>query len=99
MIVESKIGKKEFINELSTRCEMTKVEATKAYENVFKVLHQLIVEGNEEILISEIGKFKIKIQDEKIARNPSNGKTVVVPPKKVLSFKISNAIKKEVAPL
>ena len=99
MITESKIGKKEFINELASRCEMTKVEATKAYENVFKVLRQLIVEGNEEILISEIGKFKTKIQEEKIARNPLNGKTVIVPPKKVLNFKISDTIKKEVAPL
>lgn len=93
------IGKKIFIDELALRCDITKVEATKVYNNVFGVLHQLITEGNEEVSIPEIGKFKIKTRDERKAHNPSTGEQVIVPSKKVVNFKVSSVIKEAVAQL
>ena len=39
------------------------------------------------------GNFEAKKKNERVVVNPSNGKRMLVPPKVVLAFKVSNVLK------
>ena len=47
----------------------------------------------DSIAIPSFGTFEPKKKNERVVINPSNGKRMLVPPKVVLSFKISNVLK------
>ncbi len=47
----------------------------------------------DSIAIPSFGTFEAKKKNERIVINPGNGKRMLVPPKVVLSFKISNVLK------
>lgn len=92
------LGKKDFIKEMADRCEITQVEATNEYEDVFGVLHDLLMEGND-VSIPDLGKFEIKERAERNGRNPATGQSIVIPAKKGVSFKVSKVLKGIVANL
>lgn len=90
--------KPEFISALSEYANVTKVEATNMYENVFGMLSKLLSEGND-IAIPDVGKLEIKERAEKNGRNPKTGEPIVIPAKKVVVFKASRALKEAVTNL
>lgn len=92
------LGKKDFIKEMADRCEITQVEATNEYEDVFGVLHDLLMEGND-VSIPDLGKFEIKERSERNGRNPATGESIVIPAKKVVTFKVSKVLKDAVTVL
>lgn len=47
----------------------------------------------DSISIPSFGTFEAKKKNERVVVNPGNGKRMLVPPKVVLSFKISNVLK------
>lgn len=47
----------------------------------------------DSIAIPSFGSFEPKKKNERIVVNPSTGKRMLVPPKVVMSFKISNVLK------
>ena len=92
------LGKKDFIDEMAKRCEITKVDSTDMYEDVFGVLYDLLCEGND-VAIPDIGKFEIKERGERVGRNPATGESVVIPAKKAPAFKASKNLKEAVGRL
>ena len=86
------LDKKDFINEMANRCQITKVEAREQYEAVFGVLIDLLSKNNT-VLITGLGKFEIKERQERKGRNPATGENILIPSKKVLSFKVSKTLK------
>lgn len=47
----------------------------------------------DSISIPSFGTFEAKKKNERVVVNPGNGKRMLVPPKVVMSFKISNVLK------
>ncbi|MCF0181878.1 MAG: HU family DNA-binding protein [Muribaculaceae bacterium] len=47
----------------------------------------------DSIAIPSFGTFEPKKKNERVVVNPSTGKRMLVPPKVVMSFKISNVLK------
>ena len=47
----------------------------------------------DSIAIPSFGTFECKKKNERVVVNPGNGKRMLVPPKVVMSFKISNVLK------
>ena len=92
------LSKKNFIDEMAKRCEITKVDATEMYEDVFGVLHDLLCEGND-VAIPDIGKFEIKERGERTGRNPNTGESITIPAKKAPAFKASKNLKEVVSQL
>ena len=92
------LNKKNFIDEMANRCEITKVDATEMYENVFGVLHDLLCEGND-VAIPDIGRFKVAERAARTARNPRTNEVVNVPAKKSPKFQFAKCVKEAVAAL
>lgn len=54
------------------------------------------MEKEEEVKISSFGTFKVKNKKERIGRNPKTKEEVPVTARKVVSFYVSNILKKKI---
>jgi len=67
----------------------------KAFETV-EIMLELIkrsLETGEDVLISSFGKFCIKKKRERRGRNPSTGETMMMRPRKVVTFRSSGKLR------
>lgn len=92
------LSKPDFVNLLSERCEVTKVEAEDMYNDVFDTLAYVISSG-EEVAIAGLGRVKIVERAGRMATNPRTGEKVSVPAKKAPKFQFAKNIKEAVASL
>lgn len=90
------LGKPEFVELLSKRCEVSKKEATEMYDDVFGALVDVISEGNE-VAIPNLGRVKIVERAARVANNPRTGEKVEVPAKNAPKFQFSKNIKEAVS--
>jgi integration host factor subunit alpha len=54
------------------------------------------MENGEDVLISGFGKFYVNEKKERRGRNPATGGNMILPARKVVTFKCSNKLKDEV---
>lgn len=92
------LNKPEFVNLLSERCDITKKDAAEMYDDVFGVLTDAIISG-EEVAIPGLGRVKIVDRAARVANNPHTGEKVEVPAKKAPKFQFAKNVKDAVAAL
>jgi len=71
----------------------SKKEAAQMVDTVFEVIKENLEEG-EKIKISGFGNFVIKEKRARKGRNPQTGEEIEISPRKVLTFKPSQTLKK-----
>ena len=54
------------------------------------------LERGEDVLISGFGKFCVKQKEARRGRNPANGETITLPPRRVVTFKCSGNLRDKV---
>ena len=54
------------------------------------------LESGEDILISGFGKFCVKEKNARRGRNPANGESIMLPPRKVITFRCSRQLRDKV---
>jgi len=84
--------KADLINKISKEMDISKQEAETAVNLFFKTLKNAILNG-EEVELRGFGSFRFRNRGARLGRNPRSGKSVHVPPKKVLYFKPSKLLK------
>ena len=63
---------------------------------VIKILLEIIkqsLESVEDIMISGLGKFQAKYKRQRRGRNPATNRDLILPPRRVVTFKCSNKLK------
>ncbi|UCG11794.1 MAG: integration host factor subunit alpha [Deltaproteobacteria bacterium] len=69
-----------------------KQQSADLVDSVFNIIkHQL--ENGEDVLISGFGKFSVKERRERKGRHPVTGEPMMLPPRKVVTFKCSGRLK------
>jgi len=71
----------------------SKKEATEMVDMVFEVMKDTLA-GGEKIKISGFGNFVLKEKQARKGRNPQTGDEIQISPRKVLTFKPSQTLKK-----
>jgi nucleoid DNA-binding protein len=66
----------------------TKGEAAKAVETTFDTIREAL-NGDQKVVISNFGTFRVKHRQQRQGRNPKTGQQVVVPPRRGVRFKAS----------
>lgn len=87
--------KKEFIDNLAARHDITKREATEWYDGVFDYLIEA-VESGEEVAIPGLGKFSFIVRNERECHNPRTGEKVISAAHYIPKFKFSSTVKEAV---
>lgn len=86
--------KKEMVEVLALRSEVSKAEAEKLFNNLFALLAEEVAKG--EARVDGFGTFKLAQRAAREAKNPRTGEVVKVPAKKVVTFKAAAALKAKV---
>lgn len=89
---QSRMDTKELIQCVAERIGRSESDSAKLVEGLSIVLKERLSEL-DSIAIPGFGTFEAKKKDERIVNNPSNGKRMLVPPRVVVNFKVSNVLK------
>ncbi len=88
------MNNKQFLTELSGRCQMSADSAARQVENLIGVMEKLWQDG-DSVSLSGFGVLEVKKKNERVSVNPSTGVRMLVPPKLVLTYKPSSLLKEK----
>ena len=54
------------------------------------------LENGEDIMVSGFGKFRVMEKKERKGRNPATNEDMILPPRKVVTFKCSNTLRNRI---
>lgn len=86
------MNNKEFIAELSRRTGYSQENTQRMVRCVVEAMAQQFDNG-ESVVAPDFGSFELKNRMERIVVNPATGQRMMVPPKIVLGFKPTAAVK------
>lgn len=90
------MNKKELVELVAQKGNLTKTDANNAVDAVFDVISENLAAGQEFNYIG-FGKFGVRVRPERKGRNPSTGKEIIVPETKAVYFKVGKSLKDAVA--
>ena len=84
------MNKSELVQQLASRADLSRAEATKAVDALFSVENGIIAEalrGGDKVQITGFGSFETKKREARTGRNPRTGESVSISEKVVPVFK------------
>jgi integration host factor subunit alpha len=85
--------KTDIVEKISLMTDFTKKESSEIVERVFDVVKSTLGAG-ENIKIAGFGNFEVKEKAARRGRNPQTGEIIEISPRRVLTFKPSQVLKK-----
>lgn len=89
------LTKAHIVENLFARNVFTKTESAQIVETIFELIKQSL-ESGEDVLISGFGKFSVKEKNQRRGRNPQTGEPIILPPRKVVTFKCSGVLREKI---
>ncbi len=86
--------KAEIVDTVYQKVGFSKRESTEIVETVFEIMKETL-ERSENIKISGFGSFVVRQKRTRRGRNPQTGKEMKITPRKVLTFKPSMVLRKQ----
>ena len=74
---------------------LSRTESAELVEMILEEMTDAVVRG-ETLKISSFATFQLRDKNERVGRNPKTGEEVPISPRRVISFKASNVLKKRV---
>ena len=92
------LRKSEIVDEIHERALGFNYSRKKSVETV-EILLEIIkrtLENGEDVLISGFGKFCVREKKERKGRNPATGETLMLKPRKIVTFNCSGKLRDKV---
>lgn len=89
------MNNKQFLAELSKRCNLSVTETEKNAEALINVMESIWHDG-DSVNLSGFGLLGVRKKKERVSVSPSTGVKMLVPPKLVLTYKPSLVLKEKV---
>ena len=89
------LTKAEIAEQVHYQLGRSKKQSARMVEALFEIIKESLEKG-KDVMISGFGKFSIRERGERIGRNPLTGDPIMLPPKKVVSFKCSGKLRKKI---
>lgn len=86
------MNNKKLVETVAQNIGRTPEDVSKLLEGLAGVLRTRCSEM-DSVVVPSFGTFEPKKRDERVIVHPRNGKRMLVPPKIVLGFKVSNVLK------
>jgi integration host factor subunit alpha len=86
--------KNDIIQKIHNQLGYSKKDATILVEQVFEIIKENLTHG-EKIKISGFGSFVVKEKQAQKGRNPQTGEEIEIGARKVLTFKPSQVLRKD----
>ena len=88
------MNNKEFISQMAAKLDMSTRETQKLVDNFISELAERL-DDDTTLAIQGFGNFEVKKKLERVVVNPTTRQRMLVPPKLVLAFKPSPALKEK----
>lgn len=86
------MNKGEFVSAIADASDLTKADAERAVEAMFKVVKKTLKSGDSISLVG-FGTFVVRKRAARTGRNPRTGDTIKIKASKVPAFKAGKALK------
>jgi integration host factor subunit alpha len=87
--------KSQIVAEISNKSGFTRKKSADAVETLLEIIKSTLSSG-EDLLISGFGKFCVKEKNPRRGRNPATGETMMLASRKVVTFKCSQKLRKQI---
>lgn len=88
------MNNKQFLSELSDKCQMGADKAAGQVEALIGVMEKIWQDG-DSVSLSGFGVLEVKKKNERVSVNPTTGVRMLVPPKLVINYKPSSILKEK----
>ena len=88
------MNNKQFLTELSGRCQMPVDATAQQVQALIGVMENLWHNG-DSVSLSGFGVLEVKKKNERVSVNPVTGVRMLVPPKLALTYKPSSILKEK----
>jgi len=89
------MNKKDIVEAIHATVGFPKRETTRIVDKALEIMKTTLIEG-ESVMISRFGNFSVREKRARKGRNPKTGGTITIPARKVVTFKVSRALKERV---
>ncbi len=86
------LTKADIISRVYAQGQLTKSEAAHAVEMTLELIKDALA-SRQEVLISGFGKWSARAKSERRGRNPQTGEPLMLPARKVVTFRPSRVLK------
>ncbi len=86
------LTKAQVAESIQNRIGFPRKKSIELLETLLEIIKKSLETG-DDILISGFGKFCVKHKAERKGRNPATGDDLMLPPRKVVSFKCSSVLR------
>lgn len=86
------LTKADIINAIAEQNGYTKKKSIETVETLLEIMKRTLASG-EDVLVSGFGKFCVKEKAERRGRNPATGNSMMLRPRKVVSFNCSGKLR------
>ena len=89
------LTKAVIVESVHNRLGIPKKECAETFETLLKIIKSTLASG-EDILISGFGKFNVNKKGERRGRNPATGDDIMLPSRRVVTFKGSAKLRSKI---
>jgi integration host factor subunit alpha len=89
------LTKNELIDFVQERVGLPKGQASENIEILLEIIKDAL-ENGEDVLVSGFGKFCVKEKTARKGRNPSTGGSMMLPKRRVVTFKCSSRLRDKI---
>ena len=89
------LTKADIAEVIHNRVGRNKKQSAELVDCLFEIIKGTLGDG-KDVLISGFGKFSVRERKERTGRNPLTGKPLMLPAKKVVTFKCSGKLRAQI---
>jgi integration host factor subunit alpha len=89
------LTKANIVEKIANQNGLPRSQSQEIIETLVETIKQTLGSG-EDVLISGFGKFCVKEKRERRGRNPATGQDLIIPPRRVVTFKSSRQLRDKI---
>jgi integration host factor subunit alpha len=89
------VTKADIVQSIMDQIGFTKNQSSEVTETLLEVIKRTLASG-EDVLVSGFGKFCVNEKAQRKGRNPATGESMMLKPRKVVTFKCSGKLKRKI---
>jgi len=90
------LTKRDIIDEIAAKVNLDQRAATEVVEAFLELIKEMLEKG-EDVSLSGFGKWQVKEKRARRGRNPQTGEELIIAPRRVVTFSLSNVLRAKLA--
>ncbi|MBW2621918.1 MAG: integration host factor subunit alpha [Deltaproteobacteria bacterium] len=87
--------KADIVRQIQAKVGFSRQKTAEVVDDLFEIMKETLEKG-EPVKISGFGNFEVRQKNARKGRNPQTGESIIIPQRRVLSFKPSQLLKKAI---